>query len=141
MKLEVLDWSAAQARVMPLREAVFVLEQGVPASIERDALDTVSRHAALYGADDVVIATGRLLPDGHIGRMAVAAAHRGSGLGSQVLTALMDEAVRLGMAEVCLNAQTHACDFYRRHGFVEAGEVFMEAGLPHVSMRRVLHPA
>ena len=118
MKLEVLDWSAAQARVMPLREAVFVLEQGVPASIERDAFDTVSRHAALYGVDDVVIATGRLLPDGHIGRMAVAAAHRGSGLGSQVLTALMDEAVRLGMAEVCLNAQTHACDFYRRHGFV-----------------------
>lgn len=92
----------------------------------------------MYGVDGEVVATGRLLPDGHIGRMAVAAAHRGAGLGGQVLLALMAEAVRLGMAEVCLNAQTHACAFYRRHGFVEDGEVFMEAGLPHISMRRSL---
>ncbi|WP_323003891.1 GNAT family N-acetyltransferase [Denitromonas sp.] len=138
MSLEILDWSVAQARVMPLREAVFVREQGVPAAIERDAFDPLSRHAALYGVDGEVVATGRLLPDGHIGRMAVAAAHRGAGLGGQVLLALMAEAVRLGMAEVCLNAQTHACAFYRRHGFVEDGEVFMEAGLPHISMRRSL---
>ncbi len=141
MTLEILDWQAAHARVMPLREAVFVVEQGVPVSIERDAFDAVSRHAVLRAPDDEVIATGRLLPDGHIGRMAVAAAHRGSGLGSRVLSALMDEAARLGMAEVCLNAQTHACAFYRRHGFIEDGEVFMEAGLPHVSMRRVLRAA
>ncbi|KAA3653783.1 MAG: GNAT family N-acetyltransferase [Proteobacteria bacterium] len=141
MTLEMLDWLAAQARVMPLREAVFVLEQGVPAAIERDAFDPVSRHAALSLADGQVVATGRLLPDGHIGRMAVAAAHRGAGLGGQVLAALMAEAARLGMAEVCLNAQTHACAFYRRHGFFVDGEVFMEAGLPHINMRRVLASA
>lgn len=47
MSLEILDWSVAQARVMPLREAVFVHEQGVPAAVERDAFDPLSRHAAL----------------------------------------------------------------------------------------------
>lgn len=138
MSVEILDWPAAQARVMPLRIAVFVVEQGVPAEIEHDEFDAVSRHAAIRDTGGAVIATGRLLPDGHIGRMAVAAAHRGTGLGSRVLQALIEEAARRGMAEVCLNAQTHACAFYRRHGFVEAGEVYLEAGLPHLTMRRQL---
>lgn len=136
MSVEILDWTAAQTRVMPLRVAVFVVEQGVPAEIEHDAFDALSRHAAISDADGAVVATGRLLPDGHIGRMAVAAAHRGAGLGSRVLLALIDEAGRRGLTEVCLNAQTHACAFYRRHGFVEAGEVYLEAGLPHLTMRR-----
>ncbi|MBT0963425.1 GNAT family N-acetyltransferase [Denitromonas iodatirespirans] len=138
MNVEILDWPAAQPRVMPLRVAVFVVEQGVPAEIEHDAFDARSRHAAITDASGAVIATGRLLPDGHIGRMAVAAAHRGAGLGSRVLLALIDEARRRGLTEVCLNAQTHACAFYRRHGFVEVGAVYQEAGLPHQAMQRRL---
>jgi len=136
--VEVADWTRARALVLPVRTAVFVVEQGVPESIERDAMDAVSRHAIARDASGSVVATGRLLPDGHIGRMAVLAALRGAGVGAAVLQALMAEAVRQGLTEVVLNAQVHALDFYRRLGFVERGEVFLEAGIEHRTMRRSL---
>lgn len=136
--VEVADWTRARALVLPVRTAVFVVEQGVPESIERDTMDAVSRHAIARDVSGSVVATGRLLPDGHIGRMAVLAALRGAGVGAAVLQALMAEAVRQGLTEVVLNAQVHALDFYRRLGFVERGEVFLEAGIEHRTMRRSL---
>ena len=136
--VEITDWARAEAQVMPVRIAVFVVEQGVPEDIERDEFDAVSRHAIARDAASTVVATGRLLPDGHIGRMAVAAPLRGKGVGGAVLEALVAEAARAGLAAVALNAQVHALAFYRRHGFAEYGDVFMEAGIPHRAMRRTL---
>lgn len=138
VRIEITDWAKAEAQVMPVRIAVFVVEQRVPEDIERDEFDAVSRHAIARDAASTVVATGRLLPDGHIGRMAVAAPLRAKGVGGAVLEALVAEAVRAGLAEVALNAQVHALAFYRRHGFVEYGDVFMEAGIPHRAMRRTL---
>lgn len=137
-RVEIADWARAEAQVMPVRMAVFVVEQGVPEDIERDAFDAVSRHAIARDEAGAVVATGRLLPDGHIGRMAVAAPLRGKGVGGAVLEALVAEAMRTGLAEVALNAQVHALAFYRRHGFVAYGDEFMEAGIPHRAMRRTL---
>lgn len=136
--VELADWLSAEAQVMPVRMAVFVVEQGVAEDIERDAFDALSRHAIARDPAGAVVATGRLLPDGHIGRMAVVAALRGKGVGGAVLEALVAEAARRGLAEVALNAQVHALDFYRRHGFVEHGDVFTEAGIAHRAMRRTL---
>ena len=138
VRIEITDWARAEAQVMPVRMAVFVVEQGVPEDIERDEFDAVSRHAIARDEAGAMVATGRLLPDGHIGRMAVAAPLRGKGVGGAVLEALVAEAARAGLAEVALNAQVHALAFYRRHGFVEHGDVFMEAGIPHRAMRRTL---
>lgn len=136
--LWVTDWGRAEQWVMPLRIAVFVVEQGVPAEIERDAFDPLSLHAVATGTDGQVVGTGRLLPDGHIGRMAVAASQRGSGLGGRILELLVDEARSRGFPEVVLNAQVRAEAFYRKHGFEAEGEVFMEAGIEHRTMRRRL---
>ena len=138
LHVEVRGWDEAEACVMPVRTEVFVVEQGVPAEIERDALDAVCRHAIARDAGGRVVATGRLLPDGHIGRMAVRRAARGAGVGGAVLQALIAEAARRGLPEVALNAQTHALAFYLRHGFEAVGEVFMEAGIPHRAMRRTV---
>ncbi|CAL94207.1 GNAT family N-acetyltransferase [Azoarcus olearius] len=134
----LLEWPAAEAAVMPLREAVFVVEQGVPLELERDAFDPVCVHALVRSEQGEVIATGRLLPDGHIGRMAVAQAWRGRGVGGAVLEALVAAARERGFAEVVLNAQITAMPFYERHGFAGFGERFMDAGIPHRAMRRSL---
>ena len=136
LRLEIMDWDTAQARVMPLRMQVFVVEQGVPADIELDEFDALSRHAVALNAGGEVIATGRLLPDGHIGRMAVDAGWRGCGIGARVLEALVNEAVQRGMEQVMLNAQVQALAFYSRHGFSADGEIFIEAGIPHRALRR-----
>lgn len=138
IEIEIGDWAWAESGAMPVRETVFVHEQGVPPELERDVFDAVSRHALARRADQRVVGTGRLLPDGHVGRMAVTREARGQGVGGRILTALIDEARRLGMRELMLNAQVSAEGFYRRHGFVPEGETFLEAGIVHRAMRRVL---
>lgn len=136
MKLEVVtgDWDTLRAHAQALRVEVFVVEQGVPIELEWDEADAVSTHAVAYDEGGMPVATGRLLPDGHIGRMAVRHSARGQGIGSQVLRALIAEAQRLGYGQLVLHAQTHAIAFYTRHGFVMRGEEFMEAGIPHREM-------
>ncbi|NIO43716.1 MAG: GNAT family N-acetyltransferase, partial [Burkholderiales bacterium] len=79
-------------------------------------------HVIAYTDQCEPVATGRLLPDGHIGRIAVLRAWRGRGVGSQVLEALITIAQARGIANCVLNAQTHALAFYERHGFVAEGE-------------------
>lgn len=136
-RIELLPWEEARAHAAPIRFAVFVEEQGVPRDIELDAMDAQCLHAVAFDGDDAV-GTGRLLPDGHIGRMAVLKAWRGRGVGGRILQALIERARRRGDREVVLSAQVHATAFYRAHGFVEEGAQYMEAGIPHRDMRRRL---
>jgi predicted GNAT family N-acyltransferase len=110
----------------------------VPLELELDEWDARSRHALARDAAGRAVGTGRLLPDGHIGRMAVLAEARALGVGSALLRALMDEARRTGHMAVELSAQTHACAFYERHGFTAFGPVYDDAGIAHVAMRRPL---
>ena len=130
-----MGWEQARERAAPLRFAVFVDEQKVPADIEIDEWDSLSVHALAFGDDGSIIGTGRLLPDGHIGRMAVRADARGLGVGSALLSALMEEARRRGHAAAILSAQTHAVPFYSRHGYSVVSGEYMDAGIPHVDMR------
>ncbi|MGV7206431.1 GNAT family N-acetyltransferase [Oxalobacteraceae bacterium A2-2] len=132
------DWATLGEDAKTIRFEVFVEEQKVPAEIELDAMDAYCLHAVAYDANGVPVGTGRLLPDGHIGRMAVRQSARGSGVGSALLQALMAQARQRGDREVALSAQTHAAPFYQRHGFATEGEEFYEAGLPHVNMLRPL---
>jgi len=132
--VHVMDWTAAQARARPIRVAVFVEEQDVPLDLEWDEFDEVSEHALAVDAAGRAVATGRLLPDGHIGRMAVLRDARGAGAGAAVLRALMARARARGMTVLRLNAQTHAAPFYARFGFRACGDEFLEAGIPHVEM-------
>jgi predicted esterase YcpF (UPF0227 family)/predicted GNAT family N-acyltransferase len=128
-------WEDLRDEASRIRLEVFVDEQQVPLEEELDARDAQCLHAIAYDVDGQPMGTGRLLPDGHIGRMAVRKAWRGQGVGSLLLSTLMDAARRRGDAEVVLDAQLHARPFYARHGFVEEGETFMDAGIPHRVMR------
>jgi predicted GNAT family N-acyltransferase len=129
------DWDTQRDDARAVRQAVFVIEQKVPLELEWDDMDAQCLHAVACDGEANAIGTARLLPDGHIGRMAVLQAARGSGIGGAMLRALMREAARRGHASVLLHAQTHAEAFYLRHGFRREGDVFMEAGMPHVQMR------
>jgi predicted GNAT family N-acyltransferase len=131
-----LAGAADMADVYALRHEVFVLGQDVPEELERDELDAVSDHAVAI-LDDVVVGTGRLLPDGTIGRMAVAESVRGLGIGAAVLAVLEERARERGLPAVELHAQVHALGFYDRYGYVPFTDVYLEAGIEHRSMRKV----
>ena len=76
------------------------------------------------------------MPDGHIGRMAVSPEWRGKGVGRALLERLLESAQIAGQQHLVLHAQTQAAGFYRKAGFAQRGETFMEAGIPHVLMQR-----
>lgn len=137
-RLVIGDWDSSKEGAQGVRYDVFVVEQKVPLELEWDEMDAVSLHIVAYDASGKAIGTGRLLPDGHIGRMAVRPEARGTGIGGKMLEALTAEARKRGDETVALNAQLQAEAFYRRFGFVRKGEEFMEAGIPHIAMQRRL---
>ena len=139
LRVSLGDWATQQPEAQAIRYEVFVLEQKVPLEMEWDEMDAQCLHAVAYlkGEDGVeqAVGTGRLLPDGHIGRMAVKQSTRGAGVGAAILQALMQQAQLRRDKLVQLNAQSKAEAFYGRHGFVREGEEFVEAGIPHIHMR------
>jgi predicted GNAT family N-acyltransferase len=135
LELTLGDWATMQALVQPIRITVFVEEQGIDPALEWDDADAVSIHC-LARLDGMPVGTGRLLPDGHIGRMAVRRPARRSGLGGAILLTLLKAAGERGDRVVELSAQRYVEAFYRRHGFVAEGEPYLEAGIEHVRMRR-----
>jgi predicted GNAT family N-acyltransferase len=137
IRIDLMGWHEARERASPIRFEVFVREQRVPAEIELDDMDAKCLHALAFHQEQVV-GTGRLLPDGHIGRMAVLKPYRGKGVGAAMLERLVEAARARGDREVALSAQVHAMRFYRAHGFVEEGAEYEEAGIAHQAMRRVL---
>jgi predicted GNAT family N-acyltransferase len=137
-----MTWEEARAQAAPIRLAVFVEEQAVPSQLEMDEMDAQCIHALAFEdsafEDSLAVGTGRLLPDGHIGRMAVLKEFRGKGAGGALLAKLMEAAKSRGDREVVLSAQVHAVRFYQAYGFELFGEVYEEAGIPHRDMRRDL---
>ncbi len=142
VSVQVGAWSELGAEAQPIRTAVFVDEQKVPAEMERDAADAGAVHALARNRLGLAVGTGRLLASdgpGHparIGRLAVSRGLRGANIGRELLEALMAAAGRRGDAEVMLHAQVSALGFYRRAGFAAHGERFEEAGIGHQEMRR-----
>ena len=134
----------ATARDMPevaaLRTRVFVGEQGVPPEIEQDDADATAVHVLSRDDSGRVVATGRLVVRGTtagIGRMAADPAVRGRGHGAAVLGELHRQAVLRGVTEIELHAQLTARGFYERAGYTSVGDVYEEAGIAHITMRRL----
>ncbi len=137
LNIELMSWEHAREHAAAIRFAVFVEEQGVPRELELDDMDERCEHAVAF-QDGEAVATARLLPDGHIGRMAVLKSWRGRGIGGAILARLVERARQRGDREVALSAQVHAAAFYRAHGFAEEGAEYFEAGIAHRHMRRPL---
>lgn len=137
VEIRRVDWNDAADALKNIRQRVFVEEQHVPEDLEWDGLDAVSVHF-LARVDSAPAATARLTPAGQIGRMAVLPPFRHRGLASGLLLAVLAEARVRGFKRVFLHAQVPVVDFYRRHGFIAEGEVFLDAGIEHRTMSLIL---
>ena len=147
--LTVGTWAELKPAARTVRHAVFVVEQGIPVELEWDEWDDTSLHAVVLDPNRLPVGTGRLLPaafdpdapaTGHIGRMAVLAAARRTQVGSAILLALMRAAPTNGFRDIVLHAQSYVAPFYARHGFHIEGDEFIEAGIPHRTMRALVLP-
>lgn len=131
------SWDLLCHDAMTVRRAVFIVEQRIAESDEWDPWDAQCVHCVVHHGTQAV-ATGRLLPDGHIGRMAVLASSRHSGVGGRVLSTLVAVARARGDTLLRLHAQAYAQAFYEKFGFTARGAHFLEVGIDHVEMVRHL---
>lgn len=142
IEVAVGDWQMLAEGARTVREEVFVQEQQIPIEMEQDESDKTALHVLIRNRLGLPVATGRLLQPtpgvGQIGRLAVNRVLRGSHLGRAALQALMTAAAHRGDREVMLHAQSSAQGFYAAQGFAPRDEPFVEAGIRHIEMVRVL---
>jgi predicted GNAT family N-acyltransferase len=140
IEVRLAEKEADRRTCLRLRWTVFVEEQNVPPSLEVDEYDAAGAVHALALLRGVPAGAGRfvLLEPGvaQIGRMAVVEDARGKGVGAALLQFLEQEARRRGAKRLTLNAQVSARPFYEKAGYRANGEVFDDAGIPHVRMDR-----
>lgn len=130
-------WQRDSAILSEIRQRVFIEEQNVPKELEWDDADDDAQHWLAFHNNEPV-GTARMLRNGHIGRMAVLARARNRGVGSQILRTILQTATQQQFREVYLHAQIHALPFYERHGFIAEGPEFIDANIPHRTMRLTL---
>ena len=135
-------WAELGSDAAMVRTEVFVHEQKIPLELEWDEADQTALHAVAYNGLGQAIGTARLLDTSSttakLGRMAVKRVLRGSNIGRDLLSVLIDSAAQAGKQEVMLHAQTSAQGFYARTGFVVRGELFYEVNIPHIEMFKSL---
>ena len=138
-----LDDATRLPDCLAVRFEVFVDEQRVPVEEEVDALDdaATTTHLLALGAGGEVLGTARVLADPehpgeiHVGRVAVRAVARGTGVGRLLMraahaVALDDHAVD-GRVRSVLSAQRQAFGFYESLGYTIVGDLYLDAGIEH----------
>ena len=138
VSVRIGSWAELAPAAHPIRRTVFVEEQGIAAEVESDALDDRAMHAVATNRFGAAVGAGRAVISeqnvARIGRMAVLDSVRGAGVGSAVLSALVEACRERGAHEVMLHAQADAVEFYAARGFSPRGPVFQEAGIEHQEM-------
>ena len=128
---------------LQLRSEVFVMEQ---AGIYQDMDGSDPEAVHVFGAADGQLvayarcfAVGVKFPEASIGRVIIRKAMRGGGIGHE----LMRQAIACvfehsGVQSIRIGAQARLEKFYVQHGFVKAGEPYIEDGILHVEMLRAV---
>jgi len=133
----ICNYESHTEDICAIRYEVFVGEQNVTEELEIDGLDGEAKHVLAF-VDALPIGTGRILNDGHIGRVAVLKNYRGFGIGKLIMKELIKWAQDMNLEKIWLSSQWHAHSFYLDLGFVCVGEIYKEAGIDHIKMYRVL---
>ncbi|MBM6613467.1 GNAT family N-acetyltransferase [Desemzia sp. RIT804] len=125
-----------------IRKKVFVEEQKVPMELEIDELEGKTLHVVGYSNNNA-IATARIYEKSpkiyKIQRVAVDSDLRGQQLGAQLMQEVERYTTEMDGQSMILDAQDYAMPFYEKLGFqVTNSEGFMDAGIPHHSMKKEL---
>lgn len=138
--MEVKFYKGGSEDAFYVRRKVFIEEQEISENAEFDGSDEGTTQAVVY-CEGTPVATGRLIQEGsemRIGRVAVLKDFRKRGAGRKVITALEKKAVEMGIKEIYIHAQTQAEGFYTALGYTPYGEVFLEEGISHISMKKII---
>lgn len=138
-RVESVDWKQDKHRLSKLRERVFVYEWRIPKEYEFDQHDYDSEHVLVLDEDDLEVATGRLTPQGEIGRIAVIPEFRGPEIYETLFHALLHIAKMKNLKDVSMQCALDGVQYYEKQGFKAIGAVYMDAGTPRQRMACTLN--
>lgn len=139
MNVKVVTTEKQLQDAYAVRMKVFVEEQKVPEEEEIDEFENTSTHFVVYDEDQQVAGAGRLREYegyGKVERICIDSNFRKKGVGRLLMTAIEEEGFKQGFKQFKLYAQTHAIPFYEGLGYQTHSEEFMDAGIPHVVMKK-----
>lgn len=134
IKIKMVDFKTHFKELKKIRTLVFIEEQNVPEILEWDEFDKESLHFLAY-YNSKPVGTARLIPDGHIGRMAILKEFRNRKIGKNMLKYILNIAKSKSIIKIELSAQEHAIGFYKKQGFDVISDVYLDAGIPHYDMK------
>ncbi|MCA1031138.1 GNAT family N-acetyltransferase [Bacillus timonensis] len=140
MEVKIVSTEQEMNDALSIRRTVFVDEQQVPEEEEIDQYEDEATHFVLYdGVQPIGAGRFRVLEGiGKVERICVLSTNRKSGAGKLIMNAIEDYAASKDIHKLKLNAQTHAEDFYARIGYETVSDIFMDAGIPHVTMVKTI---
>ena len=122
---------------LDLRRTVFIEEQNVPENEEVDGDDPDCDHILLT-VSDIPVGAARLKYYNDfikVQRVCVLKNYRGQGIGSKIINFIIRHVEKNDIrSSVRLGSQIHALEFYKRLGFIEFGEEYLDAGIVHKDM-------
>ncbi|MEA5597775.1 GNAT family N-acetyltransferase [Rivularia sp. UHCC 0363] len=134
--IKVVDWEEYPV-IEIIRRRVFQDEQKVEVELDFDGKDKFCPQLIAY-LDNAVVGTARIRYLDHktakIERLAVLSYARGNGIGKKIMQKALEVIASENISEVTINAQEYIKGLHQQLGFEQVGDVFQEAGIPHVKM-------
>ncbi|BDZ30894.1 GNAT family N-acetyltransferase [Lactiplantibacillus sp. WILCCON 0030] len=132
---------ANRAAAYALRQAVFVEERGIDATVEFDDKDNDDRlYVVAYAAPNFPVATLRLEPQAEqvmrFGRVCTRKVYRGHGIGQKLLTAAEVWSQKHGYTQGLIHGEVTAQGFYERCDYQVIAGPYDEDGAPVVVMTK-----
>ncbi|KAF0816821.1 MULTISPECIES: GNAT family N-acetyltransferase [unclassified Cytobacillus] len=140
MEVKVVSSEQEMQDAFSIRKQVFVGEQNVPLEEEIDQFEDEAVHFVLYNKG-IPAGAGRFRTvdgNGKVERICVLKEHRKSGSGKAIMDKIEELARKQGLPALKLNAQTQAIPFYEKLGYQVISEEFMDAGIPHRTMKKTI---
>ncbi len=139
--IKVIDLPKELVAITAIRKSVFQEEQGVDPALDFDGQDEFSEQLIAY-LDDQYVGTARIRyldnKTAKIERLAVLPIARGQGIGKKIMEKALEIIASKNIPEVVIHAQEYVKGLHQQMGFQEEGEIFEEAGIRHVKMRKLL---
>lgn len=140
--IKIADLPEEFPAIAAIRKSVFQEEQGVNPALEFDGKDEISQHLIAY-LDQKAVGTTRIRyldeKTAKIERLAVLSTARGQGIGKKIMENALQIIASKNVREVVIHAQESVKVLYQKLNFVEEGEIFEEAGILHVKMRKIFY--